>query len=315
MLSINDMQYLVALVHENHFGRAAAKCNVSQPALSSAIAKLESELGFLLCERLKRGICITPEGLSLAKESAKVLSQIDTIHSLVAADKDQLQSAVQLGCSQSLGAYLYPQVVLQFQNQQYFTKIVLHEKNDSALIQDLHNNNLDVILIADNKAVKDCVARELFSEPWQILLPVPHPLSIKNSLSFGDLSKAPVFISENDYALVAEQLERLNPVGDKVNLEKVSSIETLRGLVATQMGVGLVPFIAATSQLYANHKWILRRIDDLPARKVSLVWRATYPRYKMMELLSQTIIACAEWNLNFVAPEQHQMLGLDYLQR
>jgi LysR family transcriptional regulator, hydrogen peroxide-inducible genes activator len=309
MFSINDMQYLTALAQENHFGRAAARCNVSQPALSSAIAKLENELGFLLCERLSRGIRITPEGLALAKESEKVLSQINSIHSLVAADKDQLQSPVQLGCSKSLGAYLYPQVLLQFQHQQHFAKIFLQEKQDHLLIQDLLSNHLDVILIANNKPIKDCVVRELFIEPWQILLPVPHALSNKKSLSFTDFSSSTLFVAESDYELAAEQFD------DNVNLEKVSSIETLRGLVATQMGMGVIPFIAANSQLYASNKWVLRSINDSPTRKVSLVWRATYPRYKMMELLSQTIKACAEWHLNFVAPEQHQMLGLDYLQR
>lgn len=309
MLSINDMQYLTALAQESHFGRAAAKCNVSQPALSAAIAKLEDELGFLLCERLSRGIRITTEGLALAKEAEKVLAQLNSIHALVAADKDQLQSPVQLGSSQSLGAYLYPQLLLQFQHQEYATKIYLDEKPDAELIQDLTNNCLDAILIADNAPIKDCVVRELFSEPWQVLLPVPHPLSAKNSLSFADLADTNLFVAENDYEQLAAQMN------SNITLEKVSSNETLRGLVATQMGLGFMPFIAANSQLYTTNKWTLRNIDDLPARKVSLVWRTTYPRYKMMELLSQTIKSCAEWHLNFVAPEQHQMLGLDYLQR
>lgn len=303
------MQYLTALAQESHFGRAAAKCNVSQPALSAAIAKIESELGFLLCERLNRGIRITTEGLALAKEAEKVLAQLNSIHALVAADKDQLQSPVQLGSSQSLGAYLYPQLLLQFQHQEYSTKIYLDEKPDAELIQDLTNNRLDAILIADNSPIKDCVVRELFSEPWQILLPIPHPLSAKNSLSFVDLANTSLFVTENDYEQLTTQ------INNKITLEKVSSNETLRGLVATQMGLGFMPFIAANSQLYTANKWTLRNIDDLPARKVSLVWRTTYPRYKMMELLSQTIKSCAEWHLNFVAPEQHQMLGLDYLQR
>lgn len=307
MLSINDMQYLVALAQESHFGRAATRCNVSQPALSAAIAKIENQLGFHLCERLSRGIRITPEAIALAKESEKVLAQLNSIHTLVAADKDQLQSPVQLGCSKSL-VYLYPQVLLQFQHQEYSTKIYLHEKQDAELIQDLTSNLLDAVLIADNSPVKDCVVRELFSEHWQVLLPVPHPLSAKYSLSLADLKGIDLFVTENDYGWIAKHL-------DKISLQKVQSNETLRGLVATQMGIGVMPFIAANSQLYTANKWSLCKIDDMPARKVSLIWRTTYPRYKMMELLSQTIKACAEWHLNFVAPEQHQMLGLDYLQR
>lgn len=308
MLSLNDMQYLVALAQENHFGRAAARCNVSQPALSAAIAKLEHELGYLLCERLSRGIRITPEGIALAAESEKVLLNIGSIHSLVAADKDQLKSPVQLGCNKSL-VYLYPQILLQFQHQQNFAKIYLQEDPDDFLIEKLLGNKLDAAIVTNNAPVKDCVVRELFSEPWQILLPISHRLSIKHSLGIEDLDTYHLFVSENDYGMAVREF------GDAVDLETVGSNETLRGLVATQMGVGLMPFIAANSQLYASDKWALRKIDCLPARKVSLVWRATYPRYKMMDLMSQAIKSAAEWHLNFVAPEQHQMLGLDYLQR
>ncbi len=309
MLSINDMQYLVALVQEKHFGRAATRCNVSQPALSFAIAKLENTLGFLLCERLSSGICITPEGIALAAESEKVLSRINNIHALIAADKDLLQSPIHLGCSQSLGAYIYPQVLLQCQHQQQVANLYLHEKPDALLIENLHSNQLDAVLIADSHAIKGCVVRELVCEPWQVVLPAPHPLSLKESLSLSDLSEQRVFIAENEHAKMAEQL------GDKVHLEKVSSNETLRGLVVAQAGWGLMPFIAANSQLYANHKWILRNIPEIPPRTIYLIWRASYPGYKIMEFLSQAIKASAEWHLNFVAPEQHQMLGLDYLQR
>lgn len=309
MLSINDMQYLVALAQENHFGRAAASCNVSQPALSSAIAKLEAELGFLLCERLSRGIRITPEGMALAEKSKKILAQINSIHLLAAADKDQLLSPIQLGCNKSLGAYLYPQLLLQFQHQQNATKIHLTEDQDERLIQKLISNELDVVLIGKYGSIKDCVVRELFDEPWQILLPVSHVLSIKDTLCINDIVSEKMLVSETDF----EQLT--TALNAALSLEKVSSNETLRGLVATQMGLAIMPFIAANSQLYDSRKWVLRNLVDLPSRKVSLIWRATYPRYKMMELLSQAIKASAEWHLNFVAPEQHQMLGLDYLQR
>jgi len=311
MISINDMQYLVALAQENHFRRAAAKCNISQPALSSAIAKLETQLGFLLFERLGRGIRITPEGKALATESEKVLVKLDAIRDLAIADKDQLQSPIQLGCDQSLGAYLYPQILVQLQHQQFKerpAKIYLHEKNTEELIVDLHNGFLDSALIVGNLPIKDCVVRELFSEPWQVLLPLNHPFAVKNSVSFSDLKNIPLLIASSDFPLVEEFFD------NDFLLEKVSSYQVLRGLVSTQIGLGLMPFIAANSQLYTK-KWVSRPMNDLPNRKLTLVWRASYPRYKMMEILSQTIKSVAEWQFNFVADEQHQVLGLDYLQR
>jgi hypothetical protein len=76
-----------------------------------------------------------------------------------------------------------------------------------------------------------------------------------------------------------------------------------------------MPFIAANSQIYASQKCTSIPLADIPARPICLAWRTTYPRYKMMEILSQAIKSSAEWQLNYVAPEQHQVLGLDFFRR
>jgi hypothetical protein len=89
----------------------------------------------------------------------------------------------------------------------------------------------------------------------------------------------------------------------------------LRGLIATHQIIGLMPFIAANSQIYASQKCTSIPLADIPARPICLAWRTTYPRYKMMEILSQAIKSSAEWQLNYVAPEQHQVLGLDFFRR
>lgn len=309
MLSINDMQYLVALARENHFGRAASQCNVSQPALSSAIAKLEADLGFLLFERLSRGVRITSEGKALALEAEKVLQKLKVLQDLASADKDQLLSPINLGCDSALGAYLLPQILLQFQYQDHPGQIRLHESNKQELHNDLINGSLDALLVADNNPIKDCVVRELSSEPWQLLIPLTHPFATLSMISIKDIQQTNLLVTTTDFELLDDKLKT------QLQFQQLSSYSLLRGMVATNYGLGLMPFIAANSQLYANGKWTSIAVPEIPVRTISLVWRATYPRYKMMELLSQAIKSSAEWQLNFVAPEQHQVLGLDFLQR
>lgn len=309
MLSITDMQYLVALAEDTHFGRAAARCNVSQPALSAAIAKLESQLGFLLFERLNRGVMITPEGKALADEAAKVLKQVGRIQELVEADKNQLLFSLNLGSDPSLGSYLLPQILLQFQHQDSQRQIYLHEDDPAVLKQQLLDGELDAILLADNQPIKDCVLRELNSEPWQLLLPLGHILSVQSRISIKDLRSMPLWVVQNDWHLLPEWIK------NELNLQTVNSYALLRGLISTHQIIGLMPFIAANSQIYASQKWVSVPLADVPVRPICLAWRTSYPRYKMMELLSQAIKASAEWQLNFVAPEQHQMLGLDFFHR
>lgn len=309
MLSITDMQYLVALAEDTHFGRAAARCNVSQPALSAAIAKLESQLGFLLFERLNRGVIITQEGKALADESAKVLKQVGRIQELVEADKDQLSSLINLGADASLGSYLLPQILLQFQHQNSQRQIYLHEADSAELKQQLLEGSLDALLLADNQPVKDCVLRELNSEPWQLLLPVGHSLSSSLRISIKDLRNQTLWVTQNDWYLLPQWIK------NELDLQTVNSYSLLRGLISAQQIVGLMPFIAANSQIYASQKWVALPLADMPMRPICLVWRTSYPRYKMMEILSQAIKSSAEWQLNYVAPEQHQVLGLDFFHR
>jgi LysR family transcriptional regulator, hydrogen peroxide-inducible genes activator len=319
MISLTDMQYLVALAQENHFGRASAKCNVSQPAMSAAIAKLEEKLNIVLCERLGRGIYVTAECKALAAASEKVIAQVSNIISLANYDKDQLSYPIHLGSEKYLGSYLFPQLMLHLSHRQKTAQIHLQEKNSDELFSLLKNISLDAILVVNAKPRSHCVIRELFSEPWQLLVPLSHPLSNKPVISCDDLKNTPLFINEADETLIhlglnQQQLNQQEPSQQKWLLEKTSSLEVLRGLVAAQIGLGLVPFIAANSQLYAKNQWACRSIEDLPPRKISLAWRTSYPRYKMMEFLAQNIKVCAEWNLNFVAHAQHPMLGFDSLQ-
>ena len=262
-----------------------------------------------LFERLSRGVRITTEGKALATEAEKVLAQLKTLQDLASADKDQLLSPINLGCDSALGAYLLPQILLQFQYQDHLGKIHLHENNRQQLQEYLIKGSLDALLVADNKPVKDCVVRELSSEPWQLLMPLTHPLATRTIISINDLQNFNLLITETDFQLLPEAVK------ENVHFQQLANYSLVRGLVATNHGLGVMPFIAANSQLYANGKWANISLPDIPARTLCLVWRATYPRYKMMERLSQAIKSSAEWQLNFVAPEHHQMLGLDFLQR
>lgn len=309
MLSITDMQYLVVLAEDAHFGRAAARCNVSQPALSAAIAKLESQLGFLLFERLNRGVLITTQGKVLADEAAKVLNQVGKIQELVDADKDQLLSSLNLGSDPSLGSYLLPQILLQLQRQDSKRQIYLCENDTAVLKQQMLDGALDAILLADNQPIKNCVLRELSSEPWQLIMPLGHNLSSGLGVSIKDLRNISLWITAADWCLLPQWVK------DELDLQTVNSYSLLRGLIHTHQVIGLMPFIAANSQIYANQKCVTLPLVDLPVRPICLAWRTSYPRYKMMELLSQAIKASAEWQLNFVAPEQDQVLGLNFFQR
>jgi len=89
-MTLSELRYIVAVAHERSFGRAAARCFVSQPALSVAIQKLEEELGTLLFERGKNEVTVTPVGERIVEQAQKVLEETARIREIAAGGRNQL---------------------------------------------------------------------------------------------------------------------------------------------------------------------------------------------------------------------------------
>ena len=109
-MTLTELRYIVALAQEQHFGRAAERCHVSQPTLSIAVKKLEEELGVLF-ERGKQKILPTPLGEKIVAMASRVLEQAAAIKDVADADKDQLEGPIALGTLPTIGPYLLPQFI------------------------------------------------------------------------------------------------------------------------------------------------------------------------------------------------------------
>src|SRR5215467_9687640 len=110
-LTLRDLQYLVAIADEEHFGKAAASCNVSQPALSAQIRKIEDVLGVQLFERTNRRVTITPAGQAVAGQARIVLEEAAKIGELTGSAQQPLTGALRLGAVATIGPYLMPHLL------------------------------------------------------------------------------------------------------------------------------------------------------------------------------------------------------------
>src|SRR5580765_2866724 len=95
-MTLTELKYVVALSQERHFGRAAAKCFVTQPTLSLALAKLEDELGMKLLERNKNEVLVTVRGRAVVEQARRVLEEVGKIQDIARGGKDQLAGALRL---------------------------------------------------------------------------------------------------------------------------------------------------------------------------------------------------------------------------
>ena len=188
-MTLTELRYIVTLAQEQHFGRAAERCFVSQPTLSIAVKKLEDELGTALFERSKHAVRVTPIGEKVVRQAQTVLEQAESIKEMAQEGKDQLVSPLRVGAIYTIGPYLFPHMVAQMQVRAPQMPLYIEENFTENLRLKIRNGELDAIIIALPFSEPDILTRPLYEEPFMMLLPKDHPLSDKDQIDSQVLSE------------------------------------------------------------------------------------------------------------------------------
>src|SRR3569833_3153483 len=107
-MNLRDLKYIIAVADTRHFGRAAARCFVSQPTLSGQIKKVEDELGVAIFERNNRAVEVTPVGKAILELARQVMEQADAIIQLARVHQDPLAGPLRVGVIPTLSPYMMP---------------------------------------------------------------------------------------------------------------------------------------------------------------------------------------------------------------
>ena len=306
-MTLTELRYIVALAQEQHFGRAAERCHVSQPTLSIAVKKLEEELGVLF-ERGKTRIIPTPLGTRIVAMAAGVLEHAAAIKDVAEADKEQLEGPISLGTLPTIGPYLLPQFIPLLQETTNKLSLYVEEGSISELAGKLRNGDLDAILVTAPFVEADVVTQPLFEEPFMLLLPGDHRLASKPLIQPTDILPSELLLlgegdSLREQILAAfPHLDPQKETGAGVRtFTQGATLETLRHMVASRLGVTILPQTAAEAPLYAPNLLVTRPFaNPVPKRTLALSWRVSFPRHKAIDLLRKAIQASssAYWNYN-----------------
>ncbi len=175
-LKLKDLRYLVAVAEERHFGRAAAKCFVSQPTLSAQLRKLEEALGVQLVERRPRQVTLTEAGVEIAERARSMLESGEEIVSLAQARRDPLAGSLRVGLLPTIGPYLLPLVALKLRRALPRLELLLYEYQTVPLLERLRAGELDVGILALPVQAENFAVRELYREPFVLAMPETHAL-------------------------------------------------------------------------------------------------------------------------------------------
>lgn len=302
-MTLTELRYVVTLARERHFGRAAERCHVSQPTLSVAVKKLEDELGIPLFERSKSSIRVTETGQRIIEQAQRVLDQVGVIRDMAQDGKNQLNSPLKVGAIYTIGPYLFPHLLPELRRAAPDMSLYIEENYTASLRQKLRHSELDAIIVALPFDEPEVVTLPLYDEPFVVLLPAGHPLTEKEQITAEEMSKEQLLLLGPGHCFRDQVLESCPPLVDAITrrvdtgrpelVTEGSSLETIRHMVASGLGITVLPLSAATAIKYQEDILAVRPFaSPVPFRTVALAWRVTFPRPKAIDVLSLAASQC-----------------------
>jgi LysR family transcriptional regulator, hydrogen peroxide-inducible genes activator len=290
-LKLKDLRYLVAVADLRHFGRAAARCFVSQPTLSAQLKKLEQSLGVQLIERAPNNVTLTAAGEEVVARARRILEASDEVVALARSQRDPLGGRLRVALLPTIGPYLLPQVAPLIRRSLPRLQLQLYEYRTAPMLEKLHAGELDVGILALPVDLDTLESRELYREAFLVALPERHPLAARESLRSADLKGERLLLLEEGHCLRDQALEVCSRAGVNESQDfRATSLETLRQMVATGAGVTLLPQLAARGAYRATRGVVLRPfVKPVPVRHIGAVWRRSTARRAAIDALTRLI--------------------------
>jgi LysR family hydrogen peroxide-inducible transcriptional activator len=295
-MNFRELQYIIAVAETRHFGKAAERCYVSQPTLSGQIKKLEEELGVVIFERTSRSVEITPIGLEILQHARLMMEQADAIEQVAQAHQDPLAGPLRIGAIPTLSPYLMPLILVPLKQQYPQMKMVLSEEVTDTLLHRLHAHEIDAALLATPVEEPELVTLPLFDEPFWLAHPRKHPFYTKDEITREDLENTELLLLAEGHCLAKQAMEVCHLTQRREQSEmadlRAASLETLLQLVGAGFGSTLVPALALRGSWTTGSGIMVRKLDLPDAyRRVSLVYRASFPRVEALQTLANVILA------------------------
>jgi LysR family hydrogen peroxide-inducible transcriptional activator len=306
-MTLTELKYIVAVSRERHFGRAAEACFVSQPTLSVAIKKLEDELDVKIFERGGAEVRVTPLGEQIVRQAQQVIEQAAAIKEIAKLGKDPVAGPLRLGVIYTIGPYLLPDLVRQAIDRVPQMPLMLEENFTSKLLEMLRTGELDCAILAEPFPDAGLAVAPLYDEPFMAAVPASHALARRKQVSAEELKAETMLLLGTghcfrDHVLeVCPEYARFASAAEGIRKSfEGSSLETIKYMVASGMGVTVVPQLSVPKESQPHIRYI-RFTPPAPTRRVVLAWRRSFPRYEAIAALRNAIYACPLTGVQWLA--------------
>ncbi|HTR58765.1 MAG TPA: hydrogen peroxide-inducible genes activator [Casimicrobiaceae bacterium] len=292
-MTLNELRYLVAVAHERSFGRAAQRCFVSQPALSVAIQKLEEELDAQLFERGKTEVTVTAVGERIIEQAQKVLEEAARIRDIAQAGRNQLVGVFHLGVIYTVAPYLLPDLIPALNERAPEMPLQIEENLTEELEAALKSGRIDAAIIALPFQPPGVTAEFLYEEPFQVVVPQRHRWAKRRAIEPSELAAEHTILLNVGHCFRDQVLDACPELNrGNAAVTRTNSLETVRNMVASGLGVSVLPRDALTPKYHSKLVVPVPFAKPVPSRRIALAYRKSFPRPAAIAAIRDAVAAC-----------------------
>jgi LysR family hydrogen peroxide-inducible transcriptional activator len=292
MISLTQLEYIVAIDNYKHFGKAADACHVTQPTLSMQIKKMEEDLGLSIFDRSRQPIIPTPAGITLIAQARVILRATKHFEEIANQYAHNVLGEFRLAIIPTIAPYLLPYFIGSFQKKYDTVKLKIVELKTEDIIKKLQLDEIDAGILATPLHEPDIIEEPLFYEEIMVYAKKNHPLIQKKILQYKDILREDIWMLTQGNCF-RDQIINICSIYDNVE-EKVSyestSIETLKKMVDIEGGFTLIPELAALELPSKKLDNIASFKSPKPIREVSLVYIRSLGKNKILNAIKEEIL-------------------------
>jgi DNA-binding transcriptional LysR family regulator len=275
MFDLSQLRCFVAVAEELHFGRAAARLNMTQPPLSRQIQVLEHIIDAPLLERTSRSVRLTPAGRSFLPEARRILKLAESASQVARRIALGKTGSLKIGFTAAAAYGFLPELIAACRARLPEVDFSLKEMDSGDQLEALMSGQIDAGLLRPPIARPELLTKRVVAEPLLAAIPEKHPLAAAETLSIADFDGQP-FVMYSPYEsryfhdLLVAQFARAQILPRYV--QHLSQIHSILAMVRAGLGASIVPAAASSFEI-ANVKLRPLKLPTRTSVELFLVWR------------------------------------------
>ncbi len=289
MITLTQLEYIVAVDTYRHFGKAAEACFITQPTLSMQIKKLEEDMEIIIFDRSKQPLIPTDIGQRIIEQARIVLKQAEEITNIVKDHKHQVSGMLRIGIIPTLAPYLLPIFIGEYKKKYPNIFIKVTEATTENIVKLLNKDLIDVGVLVTPLKEEKIIEKPVFYEEMLIYANSSHKLHNQKEITLQDIATPEIWLLSDGHCFRDQVINLCSYLGTTDSQLpfhfEAGSLETLMNIVDHEGGLTLIPELAKATMSKKRAYNVKHFTSIKPLREVSLVYSRHFAKHKLINLL------------------------------